>query len=76
MKLTRAILWTNGMIMAFDTRGQQVPEYQGPGTEVIPRLRRDFPGIVIEGMDWATDIVPGLNDKEEWDTNKRAFCAD
>lgn len=70
MKLSRVILWTNGMVMAFDTDGRQVPEYQGPGAEVIPRIRRDFPGLVIEGMDWATDVLPAF--KEEWDAATRS----
>jgi hypothetical protein len=55
MILKRAILWSNGMVMAFDEHGKQAPEYQGVGTEIIPKIREDFPALVIEGMDWATD---------------------
>jgi hypothetical protein len=53
--VTRAILWTNGQVMAFDSRGRQVPAYQGNGKDIIPKLRKDFPDLVIEGMDWHSD---------------------
>lgn len=54
------ILWTNGQVMAFDAEGNQVPEWQGRGTEIIPRIRKQFAGAVIEGMDWKTDMQPGM----------------
>jgi hypothetical protein len=53
--VARAVLWTNGMVMAFDAEGHQVPAYQGLGRDVIPAIRRSFPSLVIEGLDWATD---------------------
>lgn len=31
--------WANGMIMVFDARGQQMPEYQGVTDEVMPKIR-------------------------------------
>lgn len=57
-KVVKAVLWTNGMVMAFDQAGQQVPEYQGRGHKIIPLLRRDFPDLLIIGGDWATDVRP------------------
>ncbi len=56
MTVVKAILWSNGQVMSFDWDGKQVPEYQGNGTEIIPKLRKDFPDLIIVGMDWATDI--------------------
>lgn len=53
--VVRAVLWTNGLVMAFGPDRQQVPEYQGEGTAMVPKIRRDFPGLVIEGMDWEVD---------------------
>lgn len=50
------VLWTNGMIMAFDANGEQVPEWQGRGTTIIARIRKEFPGVVIEGGDWEADV--------------------
>jgi hypothetical protein len=44
------------MVMAFGEDGKQVPEYQGHGRDIIPKLRRDFPHLVIEGKDWDTDF--------------------
>jgi hypothetical protein len=51
--IVKAYLFTNGVVMAFDADAKQVPEYQGRGRVVIPKLRRDFPGLIIEGVDWA-----------------------
>jgi hypothetical protein len=51
------VLWTNGMIMAIDADGNQVPEWQGEGRKLIPRIRREFPDLVIEGRDWRTDML-------------------
>lgn len=53
---TKAVLWTNGMLMVFDQHGQQVPEYQGVGTECLPRLRADFPDCPVEGHDWRSEM--------------------
>ena len=57
-KIVAAYLFTNGMVAAFDENGEQVPEYQGIGTEMIPKLRKDYPELVIVGKDWATDVRP------------------
>jgi predicted RNA-binding Zn-ribbon protein involved in translation (DUF1610 family) len=51
--IVNAYLFTNGVVIAFDADAKQVPEYQGRGRVVIPKLRRDFPGLIIEGVDWA-----------------------
>jgi hypothetical protein len=61
MKMRSAYLFTNGMVMAFDENGQQMTDYQGKGLVVIPKIRRDFPEITIEGMDWRTDVAPALS---------------
>jgi hypothetical protein len=55
MNVVRAVLWTNGMVMAFDERGEQVPDYQGRRQDVLPLLLRDYPDLKIEGMDWTAD---------------------
>lgn len=60
MIATKAILFTNGMLMVFDENGQQFSEYQGMGKKMIPKLKRDFPDCLIEGMDWNSDVRPGL----------------
>ncbi len=39
-------VWTfsnNGMVMATDASGEQVPEYQGRLADVGDRIRHDFP---------------------------------
>lgn len=56
-RVDKAILWTNGMLMCFDRDGQQVPEYQGLGVDMIPKLRKDFPDLVIVAGDWTTDVT-------------------
>lgn len=57
----KAILFSNGVLAVFDDEGKQMPDYQGMGSEMIPNLRRDFPDCEISGMDWGTDVRPGLN---------------
>ena len=42
----------NGMLMVFGDDGQQVPEYQGFGSEMIPKLKADHPEVVIEERRW------------------------
>ena len=61
----KAILFTNGMLMVFDDNGQQMPDYQGIGSEMIPKLRQDFPDCPINGMDWNADVRPGIKHWEE-----------
>ncbi len=60
MPPVKATLFTNGMLMVFDESGQQVPEYQGLGREMIPKLRRDFPEVPVEGADESEDVRPGV----------------
>lgn len=60
-KAIKAILFTNGMLMVFDETGKQFEDYQGMGTEMIPKLRTDFSDCPINGMDWNTDVSPGLS---------------
>ena len=47
-----AHLLPNGMIMAFDQNGEQVPEYQGRYEEVAGRLREDFPNMPLNWTEW------------------------
>lgn len=51
-KVTHAVVWTNGMVMAFDAAGQQVPEYQGRKEEVLEKIKIDFPDADIKNGDW------------------------
>lgn len=67
-KVTRAIRWSNGILMCFDDEGKQVPEYQGVADEVLPRLRKDFPNLAIdegnwsEGKIWRSSLSGGEHD--------------
>ncbi len=51
---TKAYLWQNGMLMVFDGEGQQVAEYQGKGTDVLPGLLKDYPDIDLAGAVWTS----------------------
>lgn len=57
-------VWTfsnNGMVMACDEAGEQVPEYQGRLEDVEARIRRDFPDAEwMEPFDFAA-AVRGLD---------------
>ena len=34
-KIKRLYLWSNGMVMAFDDNGEQIPEFQGKAKDVL-----------------------------------------
>lgn len=53
----KAYQFANGMVMAFDAGGEQVADYQGPKEEALPKLRRDFPSLHIEGATWHPDGI-------------------
>jgi hypothetical protein len=55
MPVVKAYLFTNGVVIAFDRDGKQVPE----DSETAP----GFSGLVVEGMDWAADFQ---NKPELW----------
>ena len=38
-KITKVYNWANGMTMVFDQFGEQMPEFQGPTEEVMPKIR-------------------------------------
>lgn len=49
-EVTVAYVFPNGMVMAFDAAGEQVPEYQGTKEDVLPKLKRDFPKAALCGV--------------------------
>jgi hypothetical protein len=52
--LTRVMCWGNGMVMAFDQFGQQMPEFQGRKADVMEKIyAAATKDTVIEG-----DVVP------------------
>lgn len=50
------VRWRNGMVLVFDERGEQMPEYQGQYEEVRERIVQEFPEERWEAhgqtMDW------------------------
>ena len=54
------IIWQNGIVMCFDQDGQQMPEYQGPEEEVIPKIRAVYSGMIEKGV-WGKSIEPMLD---------------
>ncbi len=38
-KITNVYRWANGMVMVFDQFGHQMPDFQGPAAEVLPKIR-------------------------------------
>ncbi len=52
VQLTHAYKFQNGMVMAFDQNGEQMPEYQGRSEDVEPKIRADFPHVTIEERMW------------------------
>lgn len=50
--LTNAYRFENGMVMAFDQHGEQMPEYQGRYEVVAEKIMRDFPEVPIVAGTW------------------------
>jgi hypothetical protein len=50
--LTNSYRFQNGIVMAFDQNGEQMPEYQGRFEDVRDKITRDFPGVAIQGAIW------------------------
>lgn len=53
----KAIAWTNGMLMVFDSHGQQIPKYQGVTTEKLPELLKRHPEIEVVHAKWGESAV-------------------
>jgi len=56
LHMSSVILWTNGIVMVFDDRGQQMPAYQGYFEAVAPRINAVFRGAWEYG-DWNRGII-------------------
>jgi hypothetical protein len=52
MTVTKAYLFANGTVISFGKDWKVIPEYQGPDTDIIPKLRRDYPELVIQRASW------------------------
>jgi hypothetical protein len=66
--ITKVMLWSNGVIMVFDERGEQMPEYQGHGQETITRILLNAPAraAFFEG-NWHKGILISIS-REEFKT--------
>ena len=51
-------LWQNGMVMAFNAKGQQIPEYQGPIEEAIKVIPEEYHSL-IQGRQWPGSVLEG-----------------
>lgn len=48
--ITNVYSFTNGQTMVFDQHGKQMPEFQGPTDEVVPKIRAaGFSGEILYG---------------------------
>lgn len=56
----------NGMVLVFDNRGEQIPEYQGQYEEVKPRILKDAPpsAVFSHALDYETGLTAVA--REEW----------
>jgi hypothetical protein len=74
MTVRKAYLFVDGTIMAFGKDWKIIPEYQGPDTDIIPKLRRDYPELVIERANWVEfrDAPPEV-DAERWRRLRRTI---
>jgi len=61
-----AIKAQNGMVLIFDDKGEQIPEYQGQYEQVRLRILKDAPPSAV--FSYAFDYESGLKTvpREEW----------
>jgi hypothetical protein len=53
------ILWSNGQVMVFDDRGQQMSQYQGRFEQVVASINAVFRGAWEYG-NWNAGIICGV----------------
>jgi len=49
------------MVSSFDAAGNQVPEYQGRATDILSKIKADFPNADIRNGDWNRDVRPYMS---------------
>ncbi len=56
----------NNMVMVFDEKGEQIPEYQGQYGEVKEGIFKDAPSTTV--FNYSSDSKPELREipREEW----------
>lgn len=57
-----AIWWANGMVIVFDEKGNQLPEYQGKIGDVRDKILADAPADAVLCVgDWQTGETARVN---------------
>jgi hypothetical protein len=51
--MAKAYVFGNGMVIAFDQYGEQMPDYQGRFEDVAEKIIADFPSIQIRAGEMA-----------------------
>ena len=64
--IKNAIRAQNGMVLVFDSKGEQIPEYQGQYEEVKPLILKDAPpsAVFSHALDYETGLTVVARD--EW----------
>ena len=58
--------WENGMVMVFDKKGEQIPEYQGQYQEVKGSILKDAPPEAVFSHGFEDDFELKIVPREEW----------
>ena len=58
--------WENGMVMVFDKKGEQIPEYQGQYQEVKGSILKDAPPEAVFSHCFGDDFELKVAPREEW----------
>ena len=61
-----AIRFKNNMVMMFDNRGEQIPEYQGQCEDVKESILKDAPPDTIFALGFTDDGELHEVPREEW----------
>ena len=58
--------WQNGMVMVFDRRGEQIPEYQGRYKKVKGDILRDAPQDAVFGHGFWDKAEVKIVSRNDW----------
>ena len=64
--IKKIIRLNNDMVMVFDEKGEQMPEYQGPYTDVRDRILEDAPAGAVFNHWFGHTIKPSVVATKRW----------
>lgn len=64
--IAEVIVWQNDMVMVFDDKGNQMPDYQGPYKQVQRKIRNVYNGLLTFGNWHTKKLSNDPRDVDDW----------